>query len=321
MHNHTWITTLPKSELHLHLEGSVEPRMIQKLRPHLSLSDILERYRYRDFPDFLQSFKWVVQHLNGPEDYALVARDLFATLAAQNVKYVEVMLSVGVLFWKKQDAEATFLALADASADAPMPVRWIFDAIRQFPAEDAAQVLDLAIRFRDRGVVGFGIGGNEALGPATNFHHLFAEARRAGLHLTVHGGETTGPQSIWQALEGGAQRIGHGIRAVDDPVLLRHLATNQIPLEISVSSNILTGAVASVADHPLRRIFDAGVPVVLNTDDPAMFHTSLEREYCLAHEECGLSRSAIESIAGNGFRFAFDAEAAADALRLATSTS
>lgn len=305
-----WIREMPKAELHLHLEGSLEPETLIQLRPDLSLDTIRAQYRYDDFPHFLQCFKWVAQHLQSPEDHVLVARDLFATLAKQNVRYAEIMLSVGVLLWKRQDAAATFEALAAAATEAPFPVRWVFDAIRQFPVDAAEEVLELAIRYRPRGVVGFGIGGNEALGPARRFRGVFAKARQAGLRLTVHGGETTGPQSIWEALEGGAERIGHGIRAVEDPVLLRHLADRRIPLEISISSNVLTGVVASLEAHPLRRIFDAGVPVLLNTDDPAMFHTSLDREFQIAHESFGFCEAELKQVAANGFAFAFDAEAA-----------
>jgi adenosine deaminase/aminodeoxyfutalosine deaminase len=149
---------------------------------------------------------------------------------------------------------------------------------------------------------------------------VFAAARAAGLRLTVHGGETTGPASIWEALEGGAERIGHGIRAVDDPVLLRHLAERRIPLEISVSSNVCTGAVPSLAAHPLRRIFDAGVPVVLNTDDPAMFHCTLNGEFRIAQEHFGFREEELREVAANGFRFAFDQEAARIALNESRST-
>lgn len=305
-----WIETLVKSELHVHLEGSVAPELIHRLRPERSLDEVRAQYRYVDFPHFLQCFKWVVQHLETPDNYAMVARDLFDTLAAQNVRYAEVMLSVGVLYWKRQDAAATFEALAQAAEGAAFPVRWIFDAIRQFPVEAAEEVLELAVRYRERGVVGFGIGGNEELGPARNFHGVFAKARKAGLRLTVHGGETTGPQSIWEALEGGAERIGHGIRAAEDPLLLRHLADSGIPLEISVSSNVCTGAVSSLAAHPLRRIYEAGVPVVLNTDDPAMFHTSLNQEFQIAHAQFGFSEAELRGVAANGFRYAFDAQAA-----------
>lgn len=313
-----FLAKLPKAELHLHLEGAAQPRVIQRIQPALSLDEICGHYRYTGFPAFLQSFKWVARNLALPEHYALVAEDLFATLRAQNVRYAEVMLSVGVLFWKGQDAAATFEALDEAAQHAGFPVRWIFDAIRQFPAEDARKVVELAKRYRNRGVVAFGIGGNEELGPARNFHAVFSEALDAGLRLTIHGGESTGPASIWEALEGGAERIGHGIRAVDDPLLVRHLADRQIPLEISISSNLLTGSVPGIAAHPVRRLFEAGVPIVLNTDDPAMFHTSLTREFLVAHEEMGFSLAELETVAANAFRFAFDATAAANSLPAAT---
>jgi aminodeoxyfutalosine deaminase len=307
------IRTLPKSELHLHLEGAAEPELIRELYPQMSLAEIQAHYQFDSFPAFLNTFKWVAQRLTRPEHYAAVARDLFHRLAAQEVRYAEVMLSVGVLFWKGQDVAATFNALAAEADKAPLQVRWIFDAIRQFPVDDAYAVVEMAKRFRSRGVVAFGIGGNEELGPASRFREVFAEARRSGLSLTVHGGETTGPASVWEALEGGAMRIGHGIRAIEDPALVRHLADNEIPLEISISSNVRTGAVASLNAHPVRKLFDAGVPVVLNTDDPAIFQTSLEDEYSLAQREFGFTEAELRSIADNGFRFAFDAAAAESA--------
>lgn len=311
------LAQIPKAELHLHLEGAAEPAVIQQIHPTLSLRQIQDHYRYSDFAGFLQSFKWVAKQLSRPEHYALVANQLFATLRAQNVRYAEIMLSVGVLFWKEQDADATFQAIDAEAAHAGFPVRWIFDAIRQFPVEEARRVLQLAIRYRHRAVIAFGIGGNEELGPARNFHAVFAEAREAGLRLTIHGGETTGPTSIWEALEGGADRIGHGIRAVEDPQLLRHLQERQIPLEISITSNVLTGAVPSLEAHPLRRLHEAGVPLILNTDDPALFHTSLTREFQIAHSHFGFSIADLRQIAHNGFRFAFDPVAAQSALAFA----
>jgi len=310
-----FLQQLPKAELHLHLEGSAEPDVIQRINPSLSLEEIRSQYRYTDFPAFLQSFKWVARHLSRPEHYAWVAEDLFRRLREQNVRYAEVMLSVGVMFWKGQDATAIFRAVDAAAQDAGFPVRWIFDAIRQFPVDDAELVLDLAMQFQHKGVIGFGIGGNEELGPARDFHNVFQRASQAGLRLTVHGGETTGPTSIWEALEGGAERIGHGIRAIDDPVLVQHLATHQIPLEISISSNVLTGAVESPRAHPVRQLYDAGVPIVLNTDDPAMFHTSLVREYQVAQQELGFTDGELHGIAANSFRFAFDREAAEESRR------
>src|SRR5208283_3591813 len=153
------------------------------------------------------------------------------------------------------------------------------------------------------------IGGDEARGPALEFREVFAWAREQGLHLAPHGGETTGPQSGWEGLECGAERIGHGIGAIEDPALVRHLTQRRIPLEICVTSNLRTGAVASLEQHPLRRLYEAGVPVTLNTDDPAMFGTTLEREYELAATDFGFTQRELRAVARNGFEFAFDEEA------------
>ena len=158
------------------------------------------------------------------------------------------------------------------------------------------------MRLKDRGVIGFGVGGDEARGPIESFRESFQYARGSGLHLVPHAGETTGPASIWKALELGAERIGHGIRAIEDPALVRHLAEHDIPLEICISSNVCTGAVAGLEEHPVRRLADAGVPVVLSTDDPGMFHTTLLEEYRLAAGPFGLDPGGL---ARASLRYAF----------------
>jgi len=294
-----------KAELHLHLEGSVTPATMQELAPGASTEEIRERFRFSNFAGFLECFKWVVERLRGPEDYALVTRRLLETLSSQNVRYAEITLSAGVVLWKKQEFEPIYDALQREVARSPVDVKWNLDAIRHFGAEHAMQVAELAAGYVDDGVVSFGIGGDEERGPAGWFTDVYRFARAKGLCLTAHAGETVGPESVWGALRLGAERIGHGIRAVDDPALMRHLRDEDIPLEICISSNVATGAVPSLAAHPVRRFYDAGVPIVLNTDDPGLFGTTLEKEYDLAAREFGFSEDELAQVAENGFRYAF----------------
>lgn len=306
-----YLQALPKAELHLHLEGSILPSTLQELAPSLESGEVLSRYQYNNFAGFLQSYGWVTSFLKEPAHYALVTRRLLEQLASQNVRYVELNLSIGVMLWRQQDAAAMFDAIQTASAQSEVTVRFIFDAVRQFGVEAAQQVAELAAERMDRGVVAFGIGGDEARGPAAMFRDVFIYAERQGLKLVPHAGESAGPESIWQSIELGAARIGHGFRAVEDPLLVRYLRDYDIPLEICVSSNVCTQVVRSLREHPLRRLYDSGVPVTLNTDDPAMFHTTLVREYEIASREFGFGRSHIEEIAGNAFRYAFTAAPAA----------
>jgi adenosine deaminase/aminodeoxyfutalosine deaminase len=296
---------LPKAELHLHLEGSVTPALMRELAPGVSADEIRARFGFSTFAGFLECFKWVVEHLRGSEDYALVARRLFEALERQNVRYAEITLSAGVIIWKKQEFAPIYAAVQREAIASRIAVGWNLDAIRHFGAEHAMQVAELAAGLRGHGVVSFGIGGDEERGPAEWFTEVYRFARASDLRLTAHAGETAGPESVWAALHLGADRIGHGIRAIEDPALLRHLRDQKIPLEICISSNVSTGAVRSLAEHPVRRLFDAGVPVILNTDDPGLFGTTLAREYELAASEFGFSDIELCQIVGNGFRYAF----------------
>jgi aminodeoxyfutalosine deaminase len=295
--------SLPKAELHLHLEGSVEPETLIEIDPTLDEASVRANYEYSDFAGFIRSYVWVNRQLRAPEHYCLITRRLLERLHAQNVGYAEINLSTGVILWKEQNFSSIFEAVCAAAAESPVEVRWIFDAVRQFGADHAMQVAELAAEHTCDGVIGFGIGGDEVLGPCGWFRDVFSFARNNGLALLPHAGETAGPESVWAALELGADRIGHGIRAAEDPELMKELRKRDIPLEVCISSNVCTGAVSSLDAHPVRKLFDAGVPITLNTDDPALFRTSLVNEYRIAARSFGFTEAELGQVAQNAFRY------------------
>jgi len=308
------ITRLPKAELHLHLEGSIEPATLLELRQRhgeaaATLDEAEQLYNFTDFNGFLVAFKDVTAHLQTPADYELITYRLMEQLKSQNVLHAEVTVSAGVCLWRKQDFPAMFEGLERGrqrgERDFGVSLLWIFDAIRQFGAEKAQRVLDLAIQFRDRNVVAFGIGGDEIKGPPEMFTEVYARAADHGLHLTAHAGEGAGPESIWGALNLRVERIGHGLTAGQDPELMEELAERQIPVEVCVTSNLRTGCCAELSQHPVRRYFDAGLMLTLNTDDPAMFRTSLAREYQLVQEHFAFSDDHLRELARNSFEASF----------------
>lgn len=295
----------PLAELHLHLEGSIEPETLRDIDSTLTSEEIAAATTYTDFDGFIQSYIWVNRRLQTPQHYAIAARHLFEKLYAENISYAEVTLSTGMMLWKGQDAAAIYEAVQHEALCARIGVRWILDAVRQFGAEAAKPVFELAAERVHDGVVAIGLGGFEAGAPASDFAELYQRARDRGLHTVCHAGETTNAQNVWDALAIGAERIGHGIRAIEDPALVTHLREKNIPLEICITSNIRTGAVATLADHPVRKLFEAGVPIVLNTDDPALFGCTLPGEFRLARDRFGFSDEELSVIASRGFEFSF----------------
>jgi aminodeoxyfutalosine deaminase len=317
----SFIARLPKVELHIHLEGSVRPGTLRELaRTKGWLRRVgtaywiwrrsRQSFRYGSFQEFLASFGAATLLLETPEDYALATTRLLEWLRAQNVRYAEVTFSAGVILWKKQSVADIFDAISEVAQEAPaslgLRVNWIFDAVRHFGAEHVREVLHWAERFRSRGVIALGIGGDEARGPAGLFTEVFREAREAGLHLTAHAGETVGPESIREAVELlGAERIGHGLTAARDPAVMALLRDRRIPLEVCLTSNLATGVVRRLEDHPLRQFLESGLVVTLNSDDPAMFGTSLQGEFVLAAKHFGLSREEILQLCENAVRATF----------------
>ncbi|HTA60049.1 MAG TPA: adenosine deaminase [Candidatus Baltobacteraceae bacterium] len=314
------VASLPKAELHVHLEGSIRPAIASALAARhgvkLTEEEVRRRYAYTDFAGFLDAFKWVTSFVRGPGDFALIAEDLAEQLIEQKVVYAEVTLSVGVMFLRQQQPEANFAAIVAATEPFEkrgLRLNWIFDAVRQFGAEAAMRVVQAARRCASRRIVAFGIGGDELSLPAGEFRGVYERAEEYGFHRLIHAGEIGGPEKIREAIEIlGVERIGHGIAAIRDVALMEELAERRIPLEICPESNLRTGALgvqlgksaAAMEEHPLAEIVRRGVAVTLATDDPAMFHTSLEEEYRNAWGT-GLTEEELADVVENGFRFAF----------------
>jgi adenosine deaminase/aminodeoxyfutalosine deaminase len=297
------------TELHVHLEGTVDRETALLLDPSLTSEAVGRAWSFTDFGGFIGCFKFIAQRLRGPADYALITRRMIESFGRQGIGYAEVTLGAGVILWRRFDFGEVWRAIREAERTAcaatGVEIRWNLDAIRQFGPDHVMEVARVASRYVGDGAISFGIGGDEIAGPARAFADAYSYARDAGLRLTAHAGETDGPESIRAALDIGAERIGHGIRAADDPDLMRRLREENIPLEVSITSNVRTGAVASLAAHPLRRLVDAGVPITLNTDDPGIFETTLAREFALAKTACGLGDGEIETAKSNAERYRF----------------
>ncbi len=314
----SYILALPKAELHLHLEGAVEPETLVELsRRHdarpLDRAQVEQLYRYSDFRGFLMAFKAVTERLQTAEDYELITYRLMERLRAENVLHAEVYVSVGVCLWRGQDFPALLEGMERGrergERECGVSLLWLFDAVRHFGPEAAQRVAEQAVAARARdfaSVVGVGIGGDEAAAPPEMFREVYAYAAEHGLRRTAHAGESAGPASVLGALDAlGAERIGHGLTAWHDEELMARLVKEQVPVEVCVTSNLRTGCCKSLEQHPLRRYFDGGLKVTLASDDPAMFSTSLGREYQLAQQAFGFTEAELERLARNSFEASF----------------
>jgi aminodeoxyfutalosine deaminase len=316
-----WLRQLPKVELHLHLEGSTEPETLVALSQRhdahpLTLADARALYTYKDFLGFMESYKAMSGRLKTPADYELITYNMIRALAGQGIVHAEVYISFGLLFyWHKVEVEPFVEAIERArirgEKEFGTTLYWLIDAVRQFGPDEATRVFRKAAELRAQypSIVGIGIGGDEARGPASLFKEHYAEAKAAGLRLTAHAGETggpiDGPASIWAAINIGAERIGHGLAAQHDDELLAVLAERQIPIEINVTSNIRTGCCSSFDAHPLRQYFDSGLMVTLNSDDPPMFGANLLDEYILAHDRYDFTLDQLRELAANAVEASF----------------
>src|ERR1700676_1125441 len=292
----TFVTALPKAELHVHLEGSIEPSTVVELAARhgvtLTVEEATARYAPGNFAQFIESFIWVTSFLRGPEDYALISRRFAESMRRQNVLYAEVTLSIGIMFRRQQDPEANFAALREAALQVPgVRLKWIFDAVRQWGASAAMEVARIAVQLHSPDIVAYGIGGDELGLPTADLRPVYEYVAGQGLHRLIHAGEIGPPELVREAVEIlGAERIGHGIGVMRDERTMDFLAARGIPLEVCPTSNLRTGALArqigrdtaGYEQHPLPSFFRGGLPVTLSSDDPAMFETTLSNEYVQA---------------------------------------
>lgn len=304
----TFIADLPKAELHVHQVGSASAATVAALaerHPGAVPSDpdaLADYFTFTDFAHFVDVYVSVVDLLREPADVRDLTYGVASELVTQNVRYAEMTVTPYTSVIRGLDPEAFVEAIEDARVaaerDFDLTLRWIFDIPGEFGLDAAETTLKIALEHGPSTLIGFGLGGPEIGVPRPQFAPYFDAARAAGLHSLPHAGESTGPETIWDAITLlHAERIGHGIAAAADPALMAYLADNTIPLEVCPTSNVATRCVDSIEEHPLRALAEAGVAVTINSDDPAMFGTTLNREYEIAAHLLGLDRHGIVQLA------------------------
>ncbi|MBN1641960.1 MAG: adenosine deaminase [Anaerolineae bacterium] len=300
-----WFDRVPKVELHLHLEGAIPLpalwALVQKYGGDLSVPDdaaLTRRFVYRSFADFIDAWVWKNRFLREYEDFAWIAEGVARSLAAQNIRYAEVFCSPQTFAHFGLGTQWLLEAVRSGLARVPgIEVALVVDLIRGASPEQATATVEEAGEARSLGVIGIGIGGSEHKYPPEPFAPTYARARQLGLHTTAHAGEAAGPASVWGAIRAlHVERIGHGVRAAEDPALVDYLAEHRIPLEMCPTSNVQTGVVPALREHPLRRYLRHGLVVTVNTDDPAMFGSSLAQEYRLLERELGVTREETQAL-------------------------
>jgi aminodeoxyfutalosine deaminase len=283
--------TFPKIELHVHLEGTVRAETLLEIArrndyalPADTVEGLAELYEYRDFEHFIEVWVLTTNALRTRDDFRRVVVDYAGEAAAHGAVYIEGIFSPAERVRRGVSWEDIFGGYCDGAEEARelhgVEVRLTPDVVRGFPLEECEPVVRYAVAHMGRGVVGVGLGGLEAQYPPEPYASVFERARAEGLGSVPHAGEVAGPESVRGALEAlQADRIRHGFRAIEDPELVAELAERQVVLDVTPVSNVRTGAVPSLSEHPLPKLVAAGVPCSISTDDPAMFDTDLTREY------------------------------------------
>jgi adenosine deaminase len=312
----------PKVELHVHLEGAMRPAVLLELArrngielPARDEAGLKRWFRFTDFEHFVQVYLACSRALRGPEDFQLLVHDFLAEQATQNILHTEAHFTIATHIANGANGGEILAALAEAIAEGEqrygVTLRLIPDIVRNVGVPPADQTLEWALKGRERGVVAaLGFSGSEALYPNEPFREHFAAAAREGLHRVAHAGEHAGPESIRSVLEVcGAERIGHGVRAVDDPTLVKELRASQIPLEVCPTSNLCLGVAPNLLSHPFNRLYRAGVALSVNSDDPAFFNTNLTREYLKLHQTFGYTPAQLAGLSLAALRQSFLPEA------------
>ena len=321
-----FIAAMPKAEIHVHLEGSISPTTLLELARRHDRLDVLPStdpnalhtwYEFVDFPRFMRIYLTISDLLRTPDDFALIVERHGEAMAAQNIRYSELTFTP-FTHTDYQDKGLTIDDLLDgleagrkaAHQASGVEMRWVFDIARntsfgddgRYDPHPAERTLEYALRGREFGVIGLGLGGFEVGAPPEPFAHAFADAKTAGLFSVPHAGETVGPSSVWGAIDAlQADRIGHGVRAIEDPALLVALRDRQIPLEMNPTSNVCLHVYNRAAVHPFPHLDRMGLKVTVNSDDPPLFNTTLNDEFNLLAAEFGYGAAGLARIARNAF--------------------
>ena len=323
MNLQAYIRQAPKAELHVHLEGSVQPATLLALAkrnriepPAETLDELRQMFVFRDFAHFIQTYAIISRYLRTVEDYELITYEFGEQMAQQNVRYAEATFSVCThRFMRGIPHDVYFTGLTRgrerAKRDFGVEINWVFDIVRDVASgpgmsERADYTTSVAIESRNDGVVALGLGGMETGFPPEWFESWFDKARAAGLHSAPHAGEVVGPESVWGAIRAlGAERIGHGVHSIEDPLLIAELIKRDILLEVCPTSNVKLGAYPSLEQHPLPQLVAAGVPCCVNSDDPPLFNTTMLHEAELLDSAFHFDKATIDTILLNGVRYSF----------------
>jgi aminodeoxyfutalosine deaminase len=318
----SYIQTVPKAELHVHLEGAIRPATVLELAsrnrvalPFETAEDFRHYLSYRDFDHFIEKFMMVTRCLKTREDYEQIVYEFGAAMAGQHVRYAEVTVTPSTHYLLGIPHDVYFSGMqhgrSRAQIDFNVRINWIFNIVRRWndptrTARMADYVTGVAIEGIEDGVVALGLAGAEAGAPPEPFAPYFDRSRAAGLHSVPHAGENAGPASIWGAITAlGAERIDHGVRAIEDPALVEYLVQHQIALDITPTSNIVLGVYPSYTAHPLPQLHKAGVIITISIDDPPLFNTTMNQEILLLATQFGFDVSAIDEIILNSVRYSF----------------